>query len=136
MPTPRDRPQPLRTVLLIDDEPSNVAVMEAMLRFQPGLEVRSAPTGASGIELAHQLQPHAIVLDLNLPDLPGREVLQKLRSGPPTDRIPVIVSSAEQSSERQLREEGAFAYLSKPLDLQRFLAVVEDAVTRSASARE
>jgi CheY-like chemotaxis protein len=136
MRTSGDRPQPPRTVLLIEDEPSNVAVMEAMLRFQPGLEVRSAHTGGSGIELARQLQPHAIVLDLNLPDLPGREVLQQLRSGPPTDRIPVIISSAEQSSERRLREEGAFAYVSKPLDLQRFVAVVEDAVARAAAARE
>ena len=68
-----------------------------------------------------------ILLDLHLPDIPGEEVLRRLRSDPRTERIPVVVVSADatKTSLDRLRLMGANAYLTKPLDVDEFLEVVE-----------
>jgi CheY-like chemotaxis protein len=129
------RPQTLtktgdRTLLLVEDNLANLKVVEAMLRRRPGIAVLPAMQGGLAIELAHEHQPEVIVLDLHLPDLPGREVLHRLRADPRTRDIPVVIASADATPGRvrQLREEGAFAYVTKPLDLQQFLDVVDAAL--------
>jgi CheY-like chemotaxis protein len=70
------------------------------------------------------------MLDLHLPDLSGREVLHRLRADPRTRDIPVVISSADATPARirRLREEGAFDYVTKPLDVGRFLEVVDAAL--------
>jgi CheY-like chemotaxis protein len=131
---PATRPQTLtktgdRTLLLVEDNLANLKVVEAMLRRRPGIAVLPAMQGGLAIELAHEHQPDVIVLDLHLPDLPGRDVLHRLRADPRTRDIPVVIVSADATPGRvrQLREEGAFAYVTKPLDLQQFLDVVDAA---------
>ena len=116
-----------RTLLLIEDNLANQRVVQAMLRRRPGISVLPAMQGSLALELAYEHQPDIIVLDLHLPDLSGREVLQRLRADPRTRNIPVVIASADASPGRvrQLREEGAFAYLTKPLDLQQFLDIVD-----------
>jgi len=123
-PTPHDTDE--RTLLLVEDNLTNLRVIEAMLRRRPGITVLPAMQGSLAIELAHEHRPDIIVLDLHLPDLSGREVLQRLRADPRTRDIPVVIASADASPGRvrQLREEGAFAYLTTPLDLHEFLDVV------------
>lgn len=122
-----------RTLLLVEDNLTNLRLVEAMLRRRPDISVLPAMLGQLAIDLAHEHQPDLIVLDLHLPDLSGREVLNRLRSDPRTRGIPVVVASADATPGRvrQLREEGAFDYVTKPLDVQRFLAVVDAALTRS-----
>ena len=80
-----------------------------------------------------QHRPDIIVLDLHLPDLSGRDVLNRLKSDPRTRHIPVVVASADASPGRvrQLREEGPFDYVTKPLDVHRFLEVVDTALEQS-----
>ena len=74
--------------------------------------------------------PDLILLDLHLPDMAGDETLRHLRKDPATKRIPVVIISADatRSQIRRLRAAGADEYLTKPLDVKRFLEVVDDAM--------
>ena len=76
------------------------------------------------------MQPDLILLDLNLPDIHGIEVLESLRSEPRTAAIPVIILTADATSREAKRaaETGAYAYLTKPFDVAHFLGVVEGAM--------
>ncbi len=122
-----------RTLLLVEDNLTNLRLVEAMLRGNPEISILPAMQGMLAIDLAYQHRPDVVVLDLHLPDIDGHEVLQRLKSDPRTRHIPVIVATADASSgrERQLRRDGAFEYVAKPLDVHRFLDVVNAALAHS-----
>jgi CheY-like chemotaxis protein len=84
--------------------------------------------GSIGLELASQHQPDMLLLDLNLPDMHGTEVLRRLRENPETQKIPVVVLSADATPGQITRvlEDGAKVYLTKPLDVQLFLKVLDE----------
>jgi CheY-like chemotaxis protein len=81
------------TVLVADDEPATVDLVGAMLR-NDGHCVLSAYGGRHAVELALEHHPDAIVLDLNMPDVSGFDVIQRLRENPWTKQIPVVVFTA------------------------------------------
>lgn len=132
VPRPASSDSDERTLLLVEDNLANLRVVQAMLRRRPGISVLPAMQGRLAIDLAHQHQPDIIVLDLHLPDLSGRDVLQRLRADPRTRDIPIVIASADASPGRirQLRADGAFAYLTKPLDLTQFLDTVAAALAQ------
>jgi CheY-like chemotaxis protein len=119
-----------RTLLLVEDNLVNLKLIEAMLRRRPAVSVIPAVQGRLAIELAHQHKPDVIVLDLHLPDLSGQEVLQRLQANPATRHIPVVIASADATPGRirRLRDQGAFDYLTKPLELEPFLDVIDGAL--------
>ncbi|WP_052668688.1 ATP-binding response regulator [Nitriliruptor alkaliphilus] len=119
-----------RTLLLVEDNLASLRVVEGLLRRRPGTVVIPAMQGGLALELAQEHRPDVIVLDLHLPDLTGREVLHRLLADPRTRHIPVIVASADAtpSRVRELTELGAFAYITKPLDLARFLELIDEAL--------
>jgi CheY-like chemotaxis protein len=80
--------------------------------------------------MVRQHQPQLILLDLNLPDMNGHEVLVELRAEPETAAIPIVVLSADATAGRRARlmEAGAFAYLTKPLDVKKFFELVDRAI--------
>ncbi len=135
-PVPSHRGEAGRTVLYIDDNLSNVGVIRGLLAHRPGVTLLPAMQGRMGLDLAREHQPHLILLDLHLPDMPGQEVLDRLRADPETRHIPVVVISADTSGTEAERVQaaGAQAYLRKPLDMQQLLTVLDDAL--SASERE
>jgi signal transduction histidine kinase/CheY-like chemotaxis protein len=107
------------SILCIEDNPTNVEVVARFLRGRPGARLLSAISGRSGIECAVRDTPDVILLDLHLPDLHGEEVLNELKADPATAGIPVIVLSADASRGviHRLLAGGAFAYLTKPIEL-------------------
>jgi signal transduction histidine kinase/CheY-like chemotaxis protein len=107
------------SVLYIEDNPANVEVVARYLRGRPGARLLSAASGRAGIECAVRDVPGIILLDLHLPDLQGDEVLNELKADPATAGIPVVVLSADASRGviRRLLAGGAFAYLTKPIEL-------------------
>jgi CheY-like chemotaxis protein len=107
------------SVLYIEDNPANVEVVARYLRGRPNTKLVSAISGRVGIECAVRDVPDIIMLDLNLPDLQGDEVLNELKADPATAAIPVVVLSADASHGviRRLLAGGAFAYLTKPIEL-------------------
>lgn len=102
-----------RLVLMIDDE-ETARDLTARSLVRLGFEVRSAATGAEGIELARSLRPSLILLDINLPDVTGWDVLTVLSTGDAGD-IPVIVHSIDDNRQRAL-SSGACEHLVKPAD--------------------
>ncbi|NVL47141.1 response regulator, partial [Pseudomonas syringae pv. actinidiae] len=82
---------------------------------------------AIGAGLATQHAPQLILLDLNLPDIKGLEVLQRLRRLPATANTPVLMITADASAnaQRELKEAGATAILIKPIQVPVFLALLD-----------
>ena len=73
--------------------------MECILARRPEVTLISAMHGTLGLELARQHQPDLLLLDLHLPDMQGDEILRKLRADPLTEKIPVVMISADATAE-------------------------------------
>lgn len=117
----------LGTILYIEDNQSNVRLMERILGRRPFVKLLHAPSGADGVEMARAHRPSAIFLDLHLPDMPGEEVLRRLWEDGELRPIPVAVLSADAQAGqmRRLKAGGAAAYLVKPLDIGQVLSLVD-----------
>ncbi|HXH07943.1 MAG TPA: PAS domain S-box protein [Vicinamibacterales bacterium] len=116
------------TVLYIEDNLSNLRLVERILARRPGVTLLSAMQGRRGLELAHHHRPSLIILDLHLPDMPGTDVLTRLLADPRTSTLPVVILSADATPAQMssLVERGARAYLTKPLDVRQLLALIDD----------
>jgi CheY-like chemotaxis protein len=114
-------------VLYIEDNLSNLRLIERVLLRRAAVELLAARNGVQGLELARQDFTDLILLDLNLPDIDGREVLQRLQTDPRCSAIPVVVLSADASSGQRDRflRAGAAEYLTKPLNVKKFLQVLD-----------
>ncbi len=121
------------TVVYIEDNLSNFMVVEGVLALRPNVRVMPAIQGSLGLDLAREHKPDLILLDLNLPDIPGEEVLRRLRSDLATAAIPVVVVSADAMPGRrqQMIHLGAQAYITKPLDIRSFLLVLDEFIAKS-----
>jgi signal transduction histidine kinase/ActR/RegA family two-component response regulator len=125
-------------ILYIDDTEENLRLIGSVLgELRPGLELRTATNGLDGSLLAEGQRPDVLLLDLNLPDISGEEVMRRLRARSQTGDVPVIVLSADSTSRNinRLLEAGADAYLTKPVNVPRFLDVLDRLLVDSASAR-
>jgi CheY-like chemotaxis protein len=126
--------QPARILLSIEDNLANLRLMERVLSHRPELALLTAMEGHRGLELAKEHHPDLILLDLHLPDIQGDEILHALQADPATHETPVIMLSADANPRRraELLAAGATAYLTKPLDIAQFLAVVDDTLATLA----
>jgi CheY-like chemotaxis protein len=124
-------------VLYIEDNASNVVLMERLLTRRPGVRLQHAPDGRTGLAMLKAARPSLVILDLHLSDMPGDEVLQRIWSDPSTRDVPVAVLSADASggTQRQLRAAGAIAYLTKPLDIAEVLRLIDEVVGGSQANR-
>jgi CheY-like chemotaxis protein len=122
-----------RHVLCVDDNAPSATLVERALARRTDIHVSIAHTGAEALELAARDAPDLVLLDLRLPDLPGEELLRRLRELPPLKLVPVVVLSAGADDEQieRLRRAGIADYLTKPLDLGRLLEVVDAALQTS-----
>lgn len=114
-------------ILYIEDNTSNMKLMEMILSEWRGVSMIPAVQGQIGLEIARTHLPDLILLDLHLPDMPGEQVLRLLKTSPETGDIPVIVISADSTDNqiRRLRDAGAAEYVTKPIDIRQFTMVVE-----------
>ena len=122
------------TVLYIEDNPSNLRLVERIVARRPGIKLLSAMQGRPGLELARAHRPDVIVLDLHLPDISGQDVLARLQADPATREIPVMILSADAMTSRStsLLKAGAHAYLTKPLSVTQFLGVLDELLVKVA----
>jgi CheY-like chemotaxis protein len=116
------------TVLYIEDNASNLRLVERVVKQRSGVRLLAAVQGASGLEMARQQKPDLILLDLHLPDMSGDEVLRHLRQHESTRDIPVAVISADATAGRiqRLLDAGVNHYLTKPLDVGQFLQLLDN----------
>ena len=114
------------SVLYIEDNPSNVRLVEKIFGLSSDLGLSVARQGSGGVELARELHPDLILLDLHLPDMPGEQVLAAIRGDPEIAETPVVIVSADASpvQTKRLLAAGANGYLTKPFDVDQLLAAV------------
>jgi type IV pilus assembly protein PilB len=123
------------TVLVVDDDPEDRLLVRTLLR-KHGYVVEEARDGEEALSRIGDRLPTLVVLDLEMPELHGRDVLAWLRGSEATATLPVIVltGSPDPEDEYRLMEEGADDYLRKPLDPPRFIARVKAAIRRARMA--
>ncbi len=126
-PTTADLSDQKSVVLCVDDNASNLTLVEHILSMRPHIELVTAGRGQQGLDLARDLHPQLILLDLNLPDINGDEVLARLKADQHMRAIRVVVLSADAMPARQesLIAGGADGYLTKPIDVGELLAFVD-----------
>jgi signal transduction histidine kinase/CheY-like chemotaxis protein/CHASE3 domain sensor protein len=115
------------TVLYIEDNLSNVRLMEDIVAIRSGMKLITAMQGRIGLALAREHRPEFIFLDLHLPDMPGHEVLARLKSDPRTSTIPVIIISADATPGQveRLLDAGVQEYVTKPIDMKHIFRVFD-----------
>jgi signal transduction histidine kinase/ActR/RegA family two-component response regulator len=123
------------TVLYVEDNPSNLRLIERLLATRPALRLLTAMQGRLGLALAQEHRPDLILLDVHLSDLTGAQVLHQLQADPATRAIPVVVLSADATAGQieRLLAAGARAYLTKPLDLHKFLELLDTTLQELAA---
>jgi DNA-binding response OmpR family regulator len=115
--------------MYVEDSLSYLQLVERIFeRQRRGFTVLPAMQGSLALELAREHCPDLILLDVHLPDISGHELLRRLRADQRTAGIPVVVISADVSAGQVMRmlDAGARAYLAKPLDVDRLLAVLDE----------
>lgn len=122
-------------VLYIEDNAANVRLVEAMFRVHFDASVVTAPDGERGIELARQLRPPLILLDIHLPGIDGYEVLARLRADAVTASIPVVALSANAMPADIARGQraGFLRYLTKPVRMEDLAALLRGLAGAAAS---
>lgn len=116
----------VRRLLYIEDAAANIRLLEGILTRRPSVRLVSARLGALGVQLAQEQHPDLILLDLDLPDITGEEVLARLRADLVTREIPIVVLTESPSRSRDpVLAAGVRAYLTKPIDVRRLLEVVD-----------
>ena len=113
-------------MLYIEDNESNISLVEALLKRRPHIELHIAMNGHDGIQAALDKQPGLILLDNRLPDATGAEILSKLASGTATAAIPVVMLSSDSDEIlAKLLASGAAESIPKPFDIHQFMAVID-----------
>jgi two-component system, OmpR family, response regulator len=108
----------LQSVLYVDDDPDICSVVQATLRLVPGLSVRTAESGEHGIDLAYELRPDLVLMDVMMPGLDGPSTFGRMRESPILNKTPVIFMTAKvlPAEIAELLELGAIGVIVKPFD--------------------
>lgn len=116
-----------RTVLYIEDNAVNRHLLDAIFETLPAYRLTLAATGGDGLAAIRQAPPDAVLLDLDLPDMPGLDVLREIRRHPETAALPVIALSADAvaATRKRAREAGMDGFLGKPVDIAEMTAALE-----------
>jgi CheY-like chemotaxis protein len=122
------------TILYVEDNQTNVEMVEQILSVRANLKLLRASDGTQGIAMARALRPDLILMDINLPGISGVDALKILRLDPITQHIPVLAVSANAMPVDVVAglSAGFFHYLTKPFKIDAFLEVLDLAL---ASAR-
>jgi CheY-like chemotaxis protein/nitrogen-specific signal transduction histidine kinase len=106
-----------KKILIVDDEPMNIELLEAMLALDD-YDIISVDNGADAIAATQISAPDLILLDIMMPGMDGYQVTQKLKADPNTDHIPIVLVTALRDIDDRVRglQAGADDFLTKPLD--------------------
>lgn len=114
-----------RSVLVVEDDPSIGGIL-AMIFEDEGYRVRLAPRGLEALRLVRQERPSVITLDLDLPDLPGEEILRLLGQDDELATIPVVILSAYTTRLRPTPQ--VFRVMDKPFNIDELLSTAQSAL--------
>ena len=116
----------MSTILIVEDNDKNMKLVREILQHQ-GHATIEATSGAQGVRLAVEQRPDLILMDVQLPDIDGMEVLRQIRDQRALDATPVLaVSASVMPNERQkVLSAGFEAFIMKPIDLKQFRETVQ-----------
>ena len=116
-----------RVIHYVEDNETNAEVMRGILALRPQVELEISTLGLDGLAAIKRRRPSLVLLDMQLPDIDGLELLRHLQAGADTADIPVIVVSADATEARisQAIAAGATHYLTKPVNVPTFLSAVD-----------
>ena len=123
-----------RTLLYVEDNPANLALVEQLIARRPHLKLIMACDGLLGVQMAREHLPDVILMDINLPGINGDAALKILREDASTAHIPVMALSANaipRDIEKGL-EAGFFRYLTKPINVEQFMSALDVALRYAA----
>lgn len=126
-PEPEDPVSGSFSILYIEDNPANLALVKEILMQRPTVNLLSATQALRGIDLARAQRLDLILMDINLPGMDGVTAMKRLKSYKETRDIPIIAVSANamEADVKHALSEGFDAYLTKPFDLQKFLEEID-----------
>ncbi|MDH5510876.1 MAG: response regulator [Nitrospinota bacterium] len=115
------------TVLYVEDDPDSIMLVENAFERLPQVNLVTATDGAEGLKIAQNTVLHLIILDINLPDIDGYEILKRLQKLSVVEGIPVIAyTSMALLQEKQKGLKAGFTdYLSKPMRLKDFISAIK-----------
>ena len=124
-----------KTVLYVEDMVENVRLVEQILKHRPSVTLIPAMLAGVALDLARQHHPDLVPLDLHLPDMPGEEVLRRLRADPATEASPWSSSAPTPPSITSLSSwpPGADAYLTKPISVRALLQTIDQTLGQQPS---
>lgn len=117
------------TLLYIEDNISNQQLIKQIMdTYRSNINLITGLYGRDAVKMAQDYKPNLILLDLNLPDIHGSQVLELLQKNAETEKIPVVILSADATDTqmKKLLKAGATTYLTKPLDVIEFLKVIDE----------
>lgn len=121
-----------RKILIIDDEESFCKLVKMNLELDENFSVETSTEGKKGLELAKKFKPDVIILDIMMPKMSGFEVLEKIKKDPQTITIPVVMLSAKEDMDFQVKAAQLYdeLYLVKPIDSPTLKAKIEEVLKR------
>jgi two-component system, cell cycle response regulator DivK len=125
----------MKTALIIEDNDNNLELIRFILQ-QAGYRVRYAMTGLEGVQQALTIPPDFIVLDIQLPDINGLEVLKRIRANPVGETVPIIAmtSYAMSGDKERLLAAGCTSYIEKPIDPMTVIEQIEAVIGKDSAS--
>jgi two-component system cell cycle response regulator DivK len=113
-------------VLIVEDNELNMKLFHDLLEAS-GMQILMTRNGIDALEVAKREKPDLIVMDIQLPEMSGLEVTERIKSDPELRPIPVIAVTAfaMKGDEERIRAAGCEAYMSKPISIDRFISTVK-----------
>ncbi len=124
-------------VLIVDDDPDILQFVRMNLELE-GFRVTTATGGAQALQMAKEVPPDLVLLDIMMPEMDGLTVLRRLRTMPPTMNVAVILLTAKALAEDRVKglDLGADDYVTKPFDLEELVARVKTVLRRAQAMRD
>ncbi len=135
-PAPRQQRRGQRTLLYVEDNPANLMLVERLILRRPDICLLTAINGSRGIEIARNVRPDVILMDINLPGISGIEAMRILADDPATAHIPVVALSANAMPHDIVKglSAGFFRYLTKPIKIDEFMDTLDAALSVRGAA--
>jgi DNA-binding NtrC family response regulator len=124
-----------RRILIIDDERPILMTLEALLE-RHGYQVDTAPTAAQGLKLLKSKSPALVLLDLQLPDAEGLEMLDRIKTQLPDMQVIILTAHDSLHNAIESIKRGAYHFISKPYASEELLSLVENALEKQLLVRE